>query len=490
MQKAIERLADGILLGISIALVSILIFQVSIHGMALQHAFIGVLALSLFATRWLKASVKINITFVILSSLVAVYACELVLAVAASRRANFEVSRWLLFPMDATSQSAQARVSQGREAKPTFDRRDKLQLIHDLRQQGITAYPAVVPHDILRWVGPEEFKDLRALVMRDGTELLPLGGVSNVPTVFCNESGEYVTYTSSKRGFHHPPGLLGNEPLEIVAVGDSFTHGACVPTEDNFVGVIRAHHPKTANLGMDSNGPLLMLASLKEYALRSRPKTILWFYFEGNDLKDLEHERHSPLLMSYMRAEWGGQQLLDRQSEIDEVLKAYIEQVRLNLGVRIAWESTVKLHNVRQVLALWYAGDAASDNSHKTRTYFSSEVSEEEMNQFRSVLVEAASTVRGWGGQLYFIYLPEWVRYGHPEFANKNRDRVLRLVKDLNLPLIDLHPVFSQQPDSLELFPFRRNGHYNSEGHRLVGEEVLRVLHGTNAVVRKSSPDP
>ena len=154
------------------------------------------------------------------------------------------------------------------------------------------------------------------------------------------------------------------------------------------------------------------------------------------------------------------------------------------MGVRIAWESTVKLHHVRQVLALWYAGDAASDNSHKTRTYFSSEVSEEEMNQFRSVLVEAASTVRGWGGQLYFIYLPEWARYSHPEFANQNRDRVLRLVKDLNLPLIDLHPVFSQQPDSLEMFPFRRDGHYNSDGHRLVGEEVLRVLHGTNAVAR------
>ena len=70
-----------------------------------------------------------------------------------------------------------------------------------------------------------------------------------------------------------------------MAVGDSFTHGACVPSEDNFVGVIRADHPATANLGMDSNGPLLMLASLKEYALRFRPKTVLWFYFEGNDLR-------------------------------------------------------------------------------------------------------------------------------------------------------------------------------------------------------------
>ena len=95
-------------------------------------------------------------------------------------------------------------------------------------------------------------------------------------------------------------------------------------------------------------------------------------------MKDLEHERHSALLMSYMRG-GGQQQLLDRQSEIDQELKAYIEQVRQNMGVRIAWGSTVKLHNVRQVLSLAYAGDVASDSSRKTMTYFSSKVSEEEM---------------------------------------------------------------------------------------------------------------
>jgi len=204
-------------------------------------------------------------------------------------------------------------------------------------------------------------------------------------------------------------------------------------------------------------------------------------------LKDLEHERHSPLLMSYMRG-GGQQQLLDRQSEIDQKLKAYIEQVRQNLGTRIAWRPTVKLHHVRQVLSLAYAGDAAQDDTRKTMTYFSSKVSEEEMDQFRSVLVEAASTVHDWGGTLYFVYLPEWARYGHTEFANKNRDRVLRVVKDLKLPFIDLHPVFAKLPDPVGLFPFRQSNHYSSEGHRLVGEEVLRVLHETDAVARSKRP--
>jgi hypothetical protein len=141
---------------------------------------------------------------------------------------------------------------------------------------------------------------------------------------------------------------------------------------------------------------------------------------------------------------------------------------------------------MRQAVASWY-GNYEEDDAIRvasTRSYFSSEVTEEEMNQFRSVLVEAASTVHGWGGQLYFVYLPEYARYAQPEFANKNRDRVLRLVTDLKLPLIDLHKVFASLPDPVGLFPFRRWNHYNTEGHRLVGEEVLRVLRETNVAVQ------
>lgn len=485
--KAMERLADGILLGAGAALALILIFLVSVHGMALHYALVGVGTLGLFATRWLNASVKINLAFVVLSTLLAVYACELVLAVVASGRANFEVTQWITFPNDHTPESAQARMEQNSKDNPTFDRRDKLQVIKDLARQGVSAYPAVVPQNTLQW-NPGS-NGHRALLI-NGIETLPLGGLSNVMTVFCNESGEYITYKSDEHGFHNPPGLWKNQQLEIVAVGDSFTHGACVPSEDNFVGVIRAHHPGTLNLGMDSNGPLLMLASLKEYAPRFRPKIVLWFYYEGNDLKDMENELRSPLLRRYLTGAWS-QSLLDGQGEIDLALMEYIEKARQNLSPRVGFEETIKLHYVRQSLALWYAGykqdDAAKIRS--TRTYFSSEVTEEEVKKFQDVLVEAASTVRGWGGQLYFIYLPEYARYGQPEFANKNRDRVLRLVSDLQLPLIDLHQVFAMLPDPVGQFPFRRWNHYNTEGHRLVGKEVLRVLSGTDVPVQKNPPE-
>jgi len=471
------RAADWILSGIGAGMMLFVAYLAATHGLASHYLVLGLIGLGFVATRWLNPAAKVNLALVVLFSLLSLYAGELLLAFTASARANFERNRWLTFPNDATPESTQARLNKNSTAQSAFDRRDKLQVIADLEREGRTAYPAVVPHAVLTWDNPDSMKTLRALSI-DGEETLPLGGVANVLTVFCNESGEYVTYHSSERGFHNPPGVWNDDRSAVVAVGDSFTHGACVPTEDSFVGVIRARHPRTINLGMDSNGPLMMLASLKEYGARVRPKTVLWFYFEGNDLKDLEHERHSPLLRQYLTGGYT-QSLWDRQDSIDQALKAYIEQTRQGLGAQIGLEKTIKLHHVRQIFTRWRAGRQDVDAGRASELYFSAEATDEKMQQFRDVLVEAMTTVHGWGGELHFVYLPEWERYAKPEAANKNRERVLRLVTDLKLSLIDLHPVFAGHPDPVGLFPFRGNYHYNVAGHRLVGEAVLRALQGT-----------
>ena len=121
-----------------------------------------------------------------------------------------------------------------------------------------------------------------------------MANISNVTTVFCNESGEYIIYDSDEHGFHNPPGLWHKDAVQAVAVGDSFTHGVFVPSEDSFVSVIRSRMPATVNLGVDGNGPLAMLATLKEYAASLRPTIVLWFYYEGNDSRG-SHERGKTL---------------------------------------------------------------------------------------------------------------------------------------------------------------------------------------------------
>ena len=55
---------------------------------------------------------------------------------------------------------------------------------------------------------------------------------------------------------------------------------------------------------------------------------------------------------------------------------------------------------------------------------------------------------------------------------SKDRARALAPVRGLGVPLVDIHPAFAAQNDPLDLFPFRKPGHYNEVGNRVVVEEV------------------
>jgi len=44
----------------------------------------------------------------------------------------------------------------------------------------------------------------RSGIALSGTETVPLGGIANVVTVFCNENGTYTIYESNEQGFLSP----------------------------------------------------------------------------------------------------------------------------------------------------------------------------------------------------------------------------------------------------------------------------------------------
>lgn len=72
-----------------------------------------------------------------------------------------------------------------------------------------------------------------------------------------------------------------------------------------------------------------------------------------------------------------------------------------------------------------------------------------------------------------FVYLPQYERYTHPWLANPDRQRVLSIVAELGITVIDVHPAFASQPDPMSLFPFRRAGHYDVLGYQIVADTIL-----------------
>ena len=144
-----------------------------------------------------------------------------------------------------------------------YDGRSKLEVIQDLRRDGFRAYPPALPK---LFMGAHPGRN----------ELTPLGAIANTKTVFCNESGPYMIYHSDEHGFNNPRGIWTGEGLEIAVVGDSFTQGYCVPQGQDMVSGIREVWPRTLNLGMASNGPLLELAAIREYLPALKPCSSLW----------------------------------------------------------------------------------------------------------------------------------------------------------------------------------------------------------------------
>lgn len=100
-----------------------------------------------------------------------------------------------------------------------------------------------------------------------------------------------------------------------------------------------------------------MFAAIREYLRVVKPKTVLWFYYEGNDLENLRREKKSPLLMSYLTSRIY-QDLLHKQSEIDQSLvplsEGLITRRRFGLFNRYRLGRAARLVTLRQQLGIAY----------------------------------------------------------------------------------------------------------------------------------------
>src|SRR5262249_11818634 len=257
----------------------------------------------------------------------------------------------------------------------------------------------------------------------NGTEVMPLSSVSNKLNVMCNENGPYVMFQSDQHGFNNPVRTWNHSPVDIVAVGDSYTEGYCLPDEQTFVSLIRQRYPATINLGIEANGPMCELATIKEFAEYVRPKVVLWFYYEGNDLHDLISEGKTALLAPYVKPDYS-QHLFNRQPEIDSALLDYIstakeksptskklEELFKSLQKRghllTQFPHTVKLSQLRQKLGLVDGKESqVSDAPDRELDERHAEQVKPILDLFDQVLAEAKRSVESWGGRLYFVYLP------------------------------------------------------------------------------------
>jgi hypothetical protein len=443
------------------------------HGLERPDAFasswllnipvaLAVLSVSCFASLFAKPAVKLVLVGLFVLGATGVFAADAFFASEGMASSGAPIWNFDGFSPATRKEVANLARSFGVEA----DVRGRSEKVQELRSRGLDAVPA-------SWLA--SFQTAGGALKVDGDEggLIPLGGVSNTATVLCNETGEFVTYTSDAHGFRNPPGIWTSSRIDLAALGQSLTQGYCVPDGAGFVDLLRPRYSLTLNLGMSGQSSLLQLAAIKEYLHALRPKTVLWFFTEGIDLPDLYDESTHPVVRRYLEPTFS-QKLIDRQPQIDGAIQRFQSRQRANLPppqatglYALAGRSfdALKLWHLRYKLDLKFGSNGIDTRAWST------------LDLFAETLRQARTITNAWGGTLYFVYLPSWTRYRNgANVPEREHAAVLQVVQALQIPVIDVEPAFSAQVDPLLLFPFRRFGHYNETGNRIVAATVLKSL--------------
>ena len=392
----------------------------------LKLIFIGVVGLIFFGFGLrLKIDLKVNLSVMLVTTVITVYG-------------------FAIFFKETTEVAIKAK-----QMGVAYDTRTKIEVLDNLTDLGIKAFPNIFP----------------GAHLTDNGVIYNIGGISNITTIFINESGYYPIIKTDEHGFNNPRGLYNENALDIVLSGDSFTEGLAVNWNENISAVLRETGYRTISIGKKNSGPLIEFAALKEYAEPLKPKIVLWVY-TSNDLDDLIRELESPVLKKYLNKDGFSQNLISRQEEIDSVLINYVQRERVRERKRKIVD-IIKLSKLRNLVQL-VPKQKQKQKPKPTPTTI-----------FKEILQQSKQMVSEWGGEMYFVYLRGFGLQStdYTIHEDEYREIVMQTVTELDIPIIDIqNEVFKTHPDPLSLFPFRGNYHYNAKGYRLVAEAIRKQL--------------
>lgn len=355
----------------------------------------------------------------------------------------------------------------------SFDRRTKLEVVSDLRKEGIESFPSIHPMHLL--------EDPPII---DGVPLIPVSGMPRTKTVLCNELGEYYIPDTDRFGFVNPDSVWDSPKFQMALIGDSFTNGLCAPDARNYSEILRSRYSPLINVSQNGNGPLVEYASLREYVEPLKPKIVLWIYFEGNDPQDLSREMNNQILLSYVRDLNFTQNLRKRAEEIRHVYRDYLERElakEKDGSLSARWKRLRKSfpEEFKLWATLWDLRSMVGLINLKREWVlyrFNANQTERGVKEtFRKIISDAKRRIEAWGGRMYFVYLPGYRNFTH-FVPHPWRFWILATIRSENIPIIDIYESFKNYPDPLSLFPFRSEGHYSYEGHKFVADEIAKFL--------------
>ena len=315
----------------------------------------------------------------------------------------------------------------------------------------------------------------------ENKKYFPLSGIANLKTIYCNENGYWANYLSDRYGFNNPDKVWDHTRLDFVLLGDSFTQGACVNYNDSFAGNLYKKNYKVLSLGNSGNGPLRSYATFKEYTNNFKIKKTIWFYFSGNDLKDLKKSLEHEILSEYYLDKNFSQNLIKNLSEIENAKINFLNKIHKNnkekklskIRKKVDLEEdiktinkidtflgTIKLRKIRNLIP-------------NIPLNFFSVPDTKSLELFSKILDRANNLAKESGSEFYFVYLPSKNRYTGFHYIFLEKYFIKKNIKKLNIIFIDIDKSLFKKIDNPESY---YTGHLNKKGYEIVMNKVLQII--------------
>ena len=290
---------------------------------------------------------------------------------------------------------------------------------------------------------------------------LPLSGVSNHHTITCNENGFFAKYLSDTYGFNNQNKTWKEKEINYLIIGDSFGLGACVLNNQSIQSNISKFANRSVlNLSIGGNGPLLEYATMREYLKFVNIKNVVWLFYEGNDLTDLEKENKSTLLKKYLDDKQFSQNLYNLQFKNDAILLEFFNKNKKKLSYKLIIDF-VKLKYLRE-------------NIYYNRINKIDKIKIPE--NFLKIILSAKDLSSDNNANFYFVYLPTYNRFIGREKIYPYKE-ISHILISNGINFIDIQNIyFSKKKDPLNSFPNRSRGHYNAETYKEISKIIIEEI--------------
>jgi lysophospholipase L1-like esterase len=327
----------------------------------------------------------------------------------------------------------------------------------------------------MNFIGPDYFYN------NLDSKYYPLSGIANLNTIYCNENGYWANYKSDRYGFNNPDEVWDYLEIDFALLGDSFTHGACVNYPDTFAGNISRKNYKVISLGTSGNGPIRQYASYREYLENKKVKNLLWIYYSGNDLDDLDKESKNNILKNYLINKNYKQNLIQNFFEIENLKIKFLNSVhkekliKKNSKKENSKKENSKKKNINQYsflsfLKLSYLRESFLPNIPKK---FFTIPDSNNLKMFEKILQRTKSIADQNNSKLYFIYLPSKNRYTGYNYVFLEKFLIKKILKKSNINFIDIHKDLFKKIDNPYLY---YSSHLNEKGYEIVANKIMEKI--------------